>query len=69
MKYIKYTNDLRVNESLSANHQVYSVTLDDCVSIFLREGLSVNCFKCNQLHVCFIRSFVCEKEHDTAPVS
>ena len=67
VKCIKYADDVTLIEPLSVN-QVSSVTLDYCVSVFLREGLSVNRSKCKQLHVCFRRSLVCEEDNTGFPV-
>jgi hypothetical protein len=55
VKCVKYADDVTLIEPLSRN-QVSSVTLDDCMSIFEREGLFVNRMKCKLLHICFCRT-------------
>lgn len=48
---IKYADDVTLIEPLSSN-QVSSVFLEDCMSVFIQKGLSVNQNKCKQLHIC-----------------
>ena len=57
---IKYADDVTLIEPLSCN-EVSSVTLDNCIRIFQREGLCVNRAKCKQLRVCFCRPLPCRK--------
>ena len=62
VKYVQYADDMTLIEPLSLT-QRSSITLDDCISLFCRVGLSLNRSKCKQLHVCFHRS--CSVNDDT----
>ena len=44
---VKYADDVTLIESVHHNENS-SITLDDCVSLFRREGLFVNLAKCKQ---------------------